>query len=866
MEILRRYIIRFFFFLFCIGNIVAQQQPLDIIYSNLDVFLERPSQENLNNLENFINSVSATDKEVQLAKTIAYCNIGYVNTQNGFLQKAIEVYEKAKQLYFSENLSDYDIIEYCLKPLGNLYIKSQALSEAENTIKHYIVYAKETGQKQQEISGILNLSVLYHNRGEFEKAKNILLQTLKKAPSNQDLRLNLASAYFALNQKEDTKRLLKDVLGANSKNVKAYQLVAQVQLSEKEYEKAISSIQNALKLLQNNSETQTRELAKMHLSLAETYLVADQLTNSLSEIKKVYAQLIPSYKKEQEIPTETQLFAETTLMDALDLHGDLLTKQRKPKEALKAFDLASEVNDFLFAQMYIQDSKLIAQQNVKLRSELVMGIFYDQYQVTKNVEWLEKAIQLDSKIKGRIVTDAVTLKEKLNSNFSEKSKEFQQLQQELATLGDQIQKRINNNNPDYNKLASLQKQYSAALTKQRILYHSIQSEIANTSQTNTVIDLNEIKQKAALSNHTLVSYFIGGETVYQLIISKEKSVFKKMTNSKIENQQFLEAIRSYNRFFNNPTTINNDIPFFAAASLKLYDKLQLPKAVNLIIIPDGILSFVPFQTLLTKETQTFQYNEMPFLIFESPISYTVSFSEYIKNTTAFKENQKVLGVFPVFKNTPQELGYSVFEAEAIADRFPADLLMETQATTTNFIKNASSHSILHISTHALGGTFSSEPTIQFYDRSFSVEELYGLHFSSQLVVLSACDTGIGKVVKGEGALSLARGFQYAGAPNVLFSLWQVNDKSTAELMGYYYQNLKKTQSRNLSLHRASLNYLQDETIDNSRKSPYYWGAFVYYGTTDAPQEKNQMSWIFLLLALIPLSGIAVWYYKKDRSS
>lgn len=846
------------------GNSVSQQNPVDVIYSNLDTFLAHSNPENLASLKNLIDTISTTDKEGKLAKTIAYCNIGYVENQNGALAKAIDVYEKAKQLYFSENLSNYDIIEYCLKPLGNLYIKSQAFSEAENTVKHYILYAKETGQINQEKSGILNLSVLYHNRGEFEKAKAILLQTLKKDPSNLDLKLNLASAYFALKQNQETLNLLKEILNSNSKNVQALQLLAQIYLSDKEFDKAISILKSGVNFLKNNPKTSSREIAKIHLSLAETYLAADQLMNSYSEIQKIYDLLIPLYKVEYSLPERDQLYAETTLMDALDLQANVLSKQGKLEEALKAFDLASEVNDFLFLQLYVQDSKLIAQQNVKRRSEQMMEIFYLQYQTTKKVEWLESALQLDSKSKGRIVADAVYLKEKIRSEFSEKSSKFQKIQKELAVLAEQIQNHVQREDLNYNKLASLQKDYSVALTKQRLLYDDIQSEIVEVSDSKTSIDLNKIKQKSSTSNQTIVSYFVGSKAVYQFMISNEISEFKKLTNSKSEYDQFYDAIRSYNHFFNNPNTINNDIPLFTIASLKLYNQLQLPKAKSLIIIPDGILSFVPFQTLLTRETNTFQYNEMPFLVFESTLSYVVSFYEFLNNTRSFKNDQSVLGVFPVFKNTPQELGYSVFEAEAIADLFSTNLLMESQATATNFIENSNDYSILHISTHALGGTFSSEPTIQFYDRTLSLEELYALDFSNDLVILSACDTGIGKVVKGEGALSLARGFQYSGAPNVLFSLWQVNDKSTAELMEYYYKNLKKTQSRNLSLHHASLNYLQDETIDNSRKSPYYWGAFEYYGTTDAPQESSDWPWTFLLLLIIPLDGFAVWYFKRRR--
>ena len=854
------------FFLICIGSSVAQTQDVDAIYSRLDPYIEQPNSENQFELLNVVDATLSRDKEVLLAKTIAYCNIGYIETQNKAHQKAIEVYEKAKQLYFSENLSNYDIIEYCLKPLGNLYIKTQALSEAENTIKHYIIYARETGQAKQQVSGILNLSVLYHNRGEFHKAKNILLQALKDSPTNHDLKINLASAYFALHQIKETKNLLNEVLKSNSNDPKAYQLLAQVELSEKENDKAILNLKKAIKILHNASNINFREAAKMQLSLAETYFVSGQMENSLSQIQQIYKLLIPSYNLEQSLPRNDQVYAETILMDALDLQGNVLNNQSNLDEALEAFNLASEVSDYLFAELYVQGSKLLAQQDVKRRSEMMMEVFYKQYQSTKNKEWIAKAVQLDNKVKGRIVSEAVFLKAKLNSSENKKFSEFQKLQKEFAVISDQIQKQVLNNNLDYDKLVHLQKEYSALLTKQRIQYTNIQSEIANSLMSNSFVDLDEVIHKTTISNQTLVSYFVGSEAVYQFGISKEKLIFQKIVGSKTEHQQFTEAIRSYNRFFDNPATINNDIPLFTDSSLKLFRKLQLPKAENLIIIPDGILSFIPFQTLLTSESSIFKYAEMPFLIFESTVSYTVSFTEYLRNTTPLDERQSVLGVFPVFKNSAQELEYSVNEAKAIAEVFKSDMLMEPKATVKNFVASADSHTILHLSTHATGGSFSSGPSISFFDRTFSVEELYGLEFSNQLVILSACDTGVGKVVKGEGTLSLARGFQYAGASNVLLSLWQVNDKSTAELMEYYYQNLSKTNSRNLSLHGASLDYLQNKTIDNTRKSPYYWGAFVYYGTTDAPQEKRNISSVYFLLLLIPLIGIGIWYYKKRKKT
>ena len=846
------------------GNVFSQQHPVDIIYSQLDDYLEKPNPERLAKLQNSIESISETDQEVQLAKTIAFCNIGYVENRNGILQKAIDSYEKAKLLYFSNNLSNYDIIEFCLKPLGNLYIKTQALSEAENTIKHYILFAKKTGQTNQEIAGILNLSVLYHNRGEFEKSKTILLQALEKEPSNPDLKLNLATAFFALNQKEETKKLLNETSLTSSSNVRAYQLLAQLDLSEKDYNNALLNLTKALKVIQNTSKTNVREVSKIQLSVAETYFAAGQIPNSLSELQKIYSQLIPSYKEDQQMPAKEQLYAETILMDALDLHAKILSEENKPLEALHAFDLASQVNDFLFTQLYIQDSKLIAQQNVKRRNELMMELFYQQYQTSKNFEWIEKAIYLDSKSKGRVVSDAVFLKNTLRAQEGNNSMKFQELQKQLSFLGNEIQKQTQRNNLDLEKLTSLQKSYSQALTEQRLLYDKLQLEVGENHQSS--LSLTEFKEKSARLNQTLMSYFMGSENVYQIIVSEEKTGFYKLTDTKEEYENFRESIRLYNRFFESPAIINNDIYAFTKASYSLYKKLKIPTSDNLIIIPDGILSFVPFQTLITETSSSQDYSQMPFLVFKSSVSYLLSLKDYLKEDE-FKKEQSVLGVFPVFKNLPQELGYSVYEAEAIKRLFPSKMLMESDAISEMFFKESNNYSILHISTHALGGTFNEEASIQFYDRTLNIEELYGLHLSADLVVLSACDTGIGKLIRGEGALSLARAFQYAGAGNVLFSLWQVNDKSTAELMTYFYKNLNKSQSRDFAIHQASLDYLQDKTIDNSRKSPYYWGAFVYYGTTDSPQESGIFDWYLIIGGLIFLVNlILIFFYFSKRGS
>jgi CHAT domain-containing protein len=105
-------------------------------------------------------------------------------------------------------------------------------------------------------------------------------------------------------------------------------------------------------------------------------------------------------------------------------------------------------------------------------------------------------------------------------------------------------------------------------------------------------------------------------------------------------------------------------------------------------------------------------------------------------------------------------------------------------------------------------------------------EIYNLSLNADLVVLSACETGVGKLVKGEGLIGLTRGFLYAGAANLLVSLWQVNDASTANLMIDFYQNLLAGKSKAAALREAKLRLLEQQT---KYAKPYHWAPFVLIG-------------------------------------
>ena len=227
-----------------------------------------------------------------------------------------------------------------------------------------------------------------------------------------------------------------------------------------------------------------------------------------------------------------------------------------------------------------------------------------------------------------------------------------------------------------------------------------------------------------------------------------------------------------------------------------------------------------------------------------------------------KEEEKVLGVFPVFKNSEFELSYSEKEMLAIKKIFSGLFLSNNKATYANFKKNALDYSILHISTHASSGDADVPANIRFYDQEVMYSELYNLEINPNLIVLSACETGIGKWYKGEGAMSVARGFQFSGAQNFLFSLWKVNDYTTSKLMENFYENIHYKYSYSAGIQEAKIQFLSDSNIANVKKSPYYWAAFVYYGSLENHNTNYFWGWIFISVIVIGFIIVLMWKFRK----
>jgi len=137
-------------------------------------------------------------------------------------------------------------------------------------------------------------------------------------------------------------------------------------------------------------------------------------------------------------------------------------------------------------------------------------------------------------------------------------------------------------------------------------------------------------------------------------------------------------------------------------------------------------------------------------------------------------------------------------------------------------------------------------------------ELYNMNLPAEMVVLSACNTGSGRIEKGEGVMSLARGFRQAGVPNIVMSLWQADDESTSIIMQRFYELLKEGKEKDAALREAKLNYLSL----NRKSFPYFWSAFVLMGDDVAIKSSNKNKTIAIAIGLAFLLGIGYWGFKR----
>lgn len=872
---------RLFCYLFLFSSLIIFGQNRltqeDKIYHAVDYFVAHPTAENLHNISlterAFWKNAKPKTKDELLAIVILNCNKAYYENQFNKVQAAVASYEKAWEIYQKYHLRNYDIIEYCLKPLGNLYTVLGDYDNAENTIKQYYFIAEKEKNQPQKIAAILNLSNVYQSAGKADLAIDLLEKTIRteKLSNTQkgNLLNNLGNNYvlsykntaitkpispiFFKNLEKsylDAIQLLKSDKTQTETLANCYRNLSALNAQWHNFELANSYFEKAKKYFFETLNVTPRKIAKFKYEEALLLFQQQKLAESSTSISAVFKILIHNHSNKKSIlPNQNSLYAETVLLDALDLQAEIFQKQDQPKKALETYKLSFHIED-LFANLLVyENSKIINQTRVRNRTEKCISIYDFLYHKEKKISYLENAFQLSERTKSRVLKSYLT-----HNKTASKEEKFhlKQLQNWNNTIAKEQQK---------GALADIEK-INEAIKKQNELMLSLKKiRLKNPEFIPENLDLNALFPKLEKDKAIMVYYFSGFEKMYSFTLENEQIKLNSFSN----NAHSIVKIWQFLDYFSDANAITNNIKGYNKYGKIAFDLLKLPKNTihkNLLIIPDGILNFLPFEALITEETATSNFAQMHYLLNDFKIAYNNSATFYLNAKPLSGERQTVLGIFPIFENTDYALTFSKAEMRSIKKNFEGRFFENATATFDNFKRNASNYSILHLSTHASAGNIETPASIKFYDQEILYSELYNLKINPELVVLSACETGIGKLYKSEGAMSIARGFQFAGAQNLLFSLWKVNDYTTSVFMDNFYKNYKESQSYFEANANAKLDFLKNKSISNAKKSPYYWSAFVYYGELET--KKNTANYIFYSIGFLILIGLflVVIRYKK----
>ena len=359
------------------------------------------------------------------------------------------------------------------------------------------------------------------------------------------------------------------------------------------------------------------------------------------------------------------------------------------------------------------------------------------------------------------------------------------------------------------------------------------------------------------TNELIMIFFEGYRHLYYLTMTKTEINHDRISLVS------LEFLRNNNK--NNQTFSINDSKFTQSISHHL---AQYPTVKNIVIIPDGIVHSIPFESLTDEDNQ--------YLINQYSISYHLSTYHWQQGKNqGSSNNRKFVGFAPEYgdnSNIDTELAYllnlpsnergilmdipgSLKEVTEIVHDWNGVSYLVEDATLDNFLKEAKDANIIHLAMHAMAHDqeplfssliFGHEP-----DEQLTMGSIAHMSFAAEMVVLSACESGKTNHRRAYGSRSIARGFLSSGAKSVIMSLWRVPDESTSEIMISFYKYLTTGVRKDEALRLAKLDYLGN-VEDPELAHPYYWAGFVVFGDTRPllPPKGKLMWWI--------LSGVLVF--------
>lgn len=724
----------------------------------------------------------------------------------------LALYEKA-QFYYNQ---------------GTIYKNQGKLLKAKNSYRHYIHLMEITkGKKHVRTAlGILQLGRVYVKERKLDSAlyfiqKSLNLHLLKHKANAPELAYIYNNLGYVYTLKKNYKRANQD------------------------YTKALTSLKKVYGTIHPN-------LVLLYVYMASNYGYMGQYRKSLEITHKALMSNTRTFR-------DTSMYAIPPFKDYYNINfflggiigkGNALTQVSSSVKGLKI-----ALQHYKIADRYIKQlRKGVKDKNDRLlvgrllNNIPVYGIRTCEllYQKTGDQKYLEDAFYFAERGKASLL---------ISSLAEAKAKRFGDipvnlLKEELALRKKhafyQTQLSLNKGATYQDSLYQIGHVYEALIKK----FEQHYPKYAQLKFEHKRVTLRDIQQtlspKTALLEYTFCRY-----NIYLLLITRNQVKLIRIPD--------VEKVKQLLSNYYNQLDAQARLKKFAQASHQLYRAILQPAqpyltGIKKLVIVAPATENIPFEALVTQSTRGKKlgdnFSRPHYLVKSYQMSYHYSATLWQQQVQKVTPSSPQLAAFAPFstgeakvyntRNPQGKLPESGVEVKAIYNLFKqkgftAEAYLSKNATKSIFLQKAKQASFVHIASHSRANTDNTRlACISFaadndqrkdLPKNLLSSEIYNLELNAELLVLSSCESGVGKFVKGEGVLSLVRSFLYAGAKNILFSLWEVDDLYTRQLMVAFYKNLLNQSQFDYqqSLQTAQLTMIQQGV------HPKHWAGIIMIG-------------------------------------
>ena len=745
--------------------------------------------------------------------------------------------------YFKDSLAtNMEFKGHVYNAIGVILEKEKDFASALDYYDQAIAIFKQSKNTLLTSIAYDNKANIYSNIGYYTEAKEMhkkVISLFEKEGLNSDLPwryFNLGAVYLKCDELDSALVSLKKAEALNlkfSSNKNQLNTLIQNHLTDtnielEKYEKAEQLISTLLKTQKDEFHLNAPEALYIYYLSAKNNFFQERYTSAIKDLEQAENILssIKNSNKKQQISLNyllsIKILREKTLWQQYAKENDIVYLET-------LYNLCLETNKLGNKMLHLyedEESKLIFFNSINQNLYLGIKASKKLYDLTNNTKYLEQALSffeaeksflLKQKyktdlLKENLIPEDLILKE--DSLIKEISRLQNKLYLQNNTLPDELCKansRIFNLNME---LSDLNHQISDNYPR----YETLKTK-------NKELCLEDIRKKTT-PNELLIEYFQYRDEVYSIGIGQANYSFKE---NKIDN--LTEKINAYEEAIQN-----SDIKKYTELAFEFYsslvkDHLYSDSISHLTIIPSKSISFLSFDTFLTTKASNLEYNHLDYLILEKSVCYKNSIENPNKNQVQAKE--AYLGICPDFSNTNKNnLSGAYNEVKAISSQYGGIILSKEEITKQNLLAELPNYQIIHFATHTNINTIAPQySSLHLMSDSTKENKLFAYEIQSSklnadLVILSACSSGMGKLKNGEGLGSIGRYFNYAGAKSVILGLWDLPDFSTAKIVEYFFSKIDVLNKAE-ALKSAKLKYL--ESADEYTSNPIYWAGLILIG-------------------------------------